>query len=47
MDPSRFDEVSAKAARMTEFELNVIPLEDVNEYMREMVAKIGKMCETA
>jgi predicted nucleotidyltransferase len=39
--PARFYEASAKAANMTEFELDVIPLEAANEYMREVVAARG------
>ena len=41
VDPSRFYEASARAAHMTDLELDVIPLEDANEYMRQIVATPG------
>lgn len=41
LPPDRFFEASAKAARMTEFELDVTPLEDASEYMRTVVATKG------
>ncbi|MFW5718372.1 MAG: nucleotidyltransferase family protein [Spirochaetota bacterium] len=37
----RFWEASARAAAMTDFSLDVIPLEDANDYMRQVVQTSG------
>ena len=39
--PTRFFEASAKAARMTDYELDLIPLEDANEHMKKIVREKG------
>lgn len=41
LPPDRFFEASAKAASMTDFELDVIPLEDASEHIRRLVAEKG------
>lgn len=37
----RFFEATARAACMTDYELDVIPLEDANDYMREVARTKG------
>jgi len=41
MPADRFFEASAKAAFMTEFGLDLIPIEDANDYIRQVVEKTG------
>jgi ABC-type enterochelin transport system substrate-binding protein len=41
MPAGSFFEASAKAAKMTAFKLDVIPLEDATEYMREVALSGG------
>jgi len=41
LDAERFYEASAKAAAMTDFELDIVPFEDANDYMREIAETRG------
>ena len=41
LPPERFFEASAKAASMTDFELDIIPLEDAGDHIRRLVAEKG------